>query len=178
MVPNGFVWLAKPIPDFWEGTPLAAFGWITAKPSRNAFALLYPAGKRTFGLPSTLVFPGDGEIADYEYPIARLLVSFWLLAKQRLAVSTVAVVSRAVRRRATVQEIKTVRVVGLRRKTYPETDGTRKVDWTHRWLVRGFWRNQWYPSEERHKPIWIADHVKGPAAKPFVAKHRSFEFTR
>jgi hypothetical protein len=109
--------------------------------------------------------------------LARLAISFWLLASQRLFVAQPREVSRAVRRRAN-REIKTVVVMSLRRREYPETGGTRKVDWSHRWLTRGHWRNQWFPSENRHKPIWIDGYVKGPKDKPFVAKRRAIEFTR
>lgn len=48
--------------------------------------------------------------------------------------------------------------------------GSSDVEWTHRWLVRGHWRDQWYPSQGRHAPRWIRAHVKGPADKPLVAR--------
>lgn len=46
------------------------------------------------------------------------------------------------------------------------------IEYSHRWIVRGFWRNQWYPSEQRHKPLWIAPYPKGPADKPLIIKDR------
>ncbi len=36
----------------------------------------------------------------------------------------------------------------------------------HRWIVRGHHRAQWYPSQQAHKVIWIAPHVKGPDGAP------------
>lgn len=30
-----------------------------------------------------------------------------------------------------------------------------------RWNVRGHWRNQWYPSENGHRRVWIAEHEAG-----------------
>lgn len=41
-----------------------------------------------------------------------------------------------------------------------------KVDWSCRWMVRGHWRAQFYPSSNCHRPLWITPHVKGPATKP------------
>ena len=40
--------------------------------------------------------------------------------------------------------------------------------YTHRWLVRGHHRAQWYPSTESHKVIWVAPYIKGPDAAPFI----------
>ncbi|MFF5522570.1 hypothetical protein [Streptomyces coeruleorubidus] len=55
-----------------------------------------------------------------------------------------------------------VRLIGLRRpKPGPEKgDGSR--EYHYRWIVRGHWRQQWYPKRQVHRPVWIAPHVKGP----------------
>jgi hypothetical protein len=34
------------------------------------------------------------------------------------------------------------------------------------WMVRGHWRNQWYPSLKRNQPIWVHSYVKGPGGAP------------
>ena len=179
LVPNGYVQLALPLPGFWGDEPLVAFGWLTDSASGLAVAIAFAdINGVSVPFPTPLAFPGEGKMADYEFPIAKLLVAFWLLASQRLIVTSAQKPNRAVRRRAQEREIESVIVVSLRRRSYPETDGSRNVEWSHRWLTRGHWRNQWYPSENRHKPIWIADFVKGPPDKPFVAKQRAFEFKR
>jgi hypothetical protein len=41
------------------------------------------------------------------------------------------------------------------------------VDWQWKWAVRGHWRNQWFPSLEDHRQIFIEAYVKGPEDKPF-----------
>lgn len=41
-------------------------------------------------------------------------------------------------------------------------------DYRHQWIVRGHWRNQFFPSRKTNRPIWIADHPKGPAGAPFL----------
>jgi len=38
--------------------------------------------------------------------------------------------------------------------------------WKSRWLVRGHYRAQWYPSINAHKVIWIAPYLKGPEDAP------------
>lgn len=39
--------------------------------------------------------------------------------------------------------------------------------WKQRWLVRGHYRAQWYPSTKSHKVIWVAPYLKGPEDAPF-----------
>ena len=46
------------------------------------------------------------------------------------------------------------------------TDGAPGRKHTYRYPVRGHWRNQWYPSTQSHKPIWIEDHIRGPHSAP------------
>lgn len=71
-------------------------------------------------------------------------------------------------RRATrggrVGDVKNVTVLSLRRAMYEETDGEtgRKVTLAH--LVRGHWRNQWYPSQQQHRAKWIRAHRRGGSA--------------
>lgn len=45
-------------------------------------------------------------------------------------------------------------------------------------VVRGHWRNQWYPSEQRHRQIWINPYVKGPEHAPMRMTQRVFELVR
>lgn len=37
-----------------------------------------------------------------------------------------------------------------------------------RWLVRGHWRNHYYPSRKANRPIWIDTHIKGPDGAPIL----------
>ena len=37
---------------------------------------------------------------------------------------------------------------------------------SRRYPVRGHWRNQYYPSIQGNKPIWINEHVRGPSGAP------------
>lgn len=51
-----------------------------------------------------------------------------------------------------------------------EADDRPGRNYSHRWVVRGHWRRQWYPSQNRHIPIWITDYVAGPTDLPI--EHR------
>ncbi|WP_433862404.1 translation initiation factor IF-2 N-terminal domain-containing protein [Streptomyces sp. L7] len=42
------------------------------------------------------------------------------------------------------------------------------------WTVRGHWRNQWYPSEDDHRRIWIDQHTAGAADGPTVSRRKVF----
>ena len=72
-----------------------------------------------------------------------------------------------------------VRLITLRR---PESHGSEPSDeseareWSHRWLVSGHFRNQWYPSRNDHSLIWVPAYVKGPDDKPF--KPRGYKVAR
>lgn len=62
-----------------------------------------------------------------------------------------------------------VRVVRIRHRENTPTPPTEDVGertYRVRWMVRGHWRNQWYPSRGEHRPVWINPHIKGPADTP------------
>lgn len=53
------------------------------------------------------------------------------------------------------------------------SDGQRSGrTYSHRWVVRGHWRRQWYPSQNRHIPIWITDYIAGPDDLPIEHRDR------
>jgi hypothetical protein len=74
------------------------------------------------------------------------------------------------------------RVIELRRPTErdsdPEGDRLRDVNWTHRWINRGHWRQQPYPSLGVTKQIWISAYVKGPSDLPLIVRERVWKFDR
>lgn len=140
------------------GTPLGAYHWKYGEP-----------------------LPEKTEARD---EMARLLIAFWLLSQQRIAQAHVRQIDRHARRRAVRANFEVpedgIRVVTLRRLA-PEPGAQAEpaeVDWSHRWIVGGHWRQQWYPSVEDHRPVWIAPHVKGPEDKPLVLKDRVYRFSR
>lgn len=72
-------------------------------------------------------------------------------------------------------------LVELRRQSVthrPTDDRSAGREWTHRWIVRGHWRNQWYPSEGRHRQKFIGGYVKGPEDLPLVIRERVWNWNR
>lgn len=62
-----------------------------------------------------------------------------------------------------------VNVITFRGVDYVRPEGggdSSPIEWNCQWLVRGHWRQQFYPSEDRHRAIWINPYVKGPEDQP------------
>lgn len=71
--------------------------------------------------------------------------------------------------------VRDVRMVILRENIHSprngETDREARREYSHRFIVRGFWRNQAYgKNHELRRRQWIPPFVKGPADKPLIAK--------
>lgn len=76
---------------------------------------------------------------------------------------------RTIRRRAEREGYNpnAVRVVRIRdRANTPHREQPTERSYQVRWTVRGHWRNQWYPSRDEHRPVWINPHIKGPQDAP------------
>lgn len=114
----------------------------------------------------------------------RLLCALWLLLRQRVAVRRVEQADRATRRRferISAAEAPSITIVELRKPVaQPGGDDAQHqpVDWSHRWMVGGHWRNQFHPSDKSHVPTWIAPYVKGPDDKPLVVKDKVYAWVR
>lgn len=121
----------------------------------------------------------DDDTVDGTFRRERIEFTKWIctaamFVEQELVTTTPTAVSRAVKRRAERmrQAIEpTCHVVALRRELHehePHTGPGTVVDWAHRWIVRGHWRRQFFPSRGTNAPMWIHPHVKGPTDKPFA----------
>lgn len=100
-----------------------------------------------------------------------ILLAFFSFIRQRILTTSQHIVqNRAARRRIAkvLPHEPIVRVVELRRREYQQADEShdRHIEYTCQWLVRGHWRQQYYPVSNEHRPIWILPHIKGPADKP------------
>lgn len=65
-------------------------------------------------------------------------------------------------------------VVRLRRErdsTGHEPPG-EDANYSHRFIVSGHWRNQWYPASGVHRQKWISPYVKGDESLPLVIRPR------
>lgn len=102
------------------------------------------------------------------------------LLTQTIAVRSQHQLERSSRRRGIRKgfEPREVTVIKLRRPRHQPTEAEREVNWTHRWIVGGHWRDQWYPSLGLHRQVWINPYVKGPDDGPLVVKRRAYEWTR
>lgn len=64
-------------------------------------------------------------------------------------------------------------VVRLRRERSGERhEPESEANYSHRFIVSGHWRNQWYPSIQMHRQIWISPYVKGPDELPLIVRPR------
>jgi hypothetical protein len=142
------------------------------------------------GLPEDVASWSDLEHSGHVWfsvaKVRRLIYALWSLMAQPIAAPRSERAGRQYRRRwerdvGTMPNYGDVRVVTLRRTMGDgggETDDVFGREWTHRWVVRGHWRNQWYPSEGVHRMVWIAPFVKGPEDKPLIVKDTVFSVVR
>jgi hypothetical protein len=82
--------------------------------------------------------------------------SMWLLMQQPLTSATEADVDRATRKRLqrAGEEPSTVRVIEIRRPRRSDAgEGESGREYFHQWVVKGHWRQQWYPAREVHRPV-------------------------
>lgn len=142
----------------WDNEMIMAYGDTTRRPH-------YTPGDSFDGDPDTMA------------PWGQTVRAAWLLMTQpNLAEVEHHPQPRATRRRAARDGFsdQPVQLVHLRRATRAGDAAEEQAasrEWTCRWMVSGHWRQQWYPTREVHRPIWIAPHLKGPHDKPFKTSH-------
>lgn len=152
-------------------------------------------------LSETLLFPGSAMIGmDAQKTAAKhnvtedvlrdsvlfgekLPLTLWALMNQRLPAESVQLAERHARRRlaraGSPLAERSIRVITLRRPASHHVDAAGgTVDWSHRWMVSGHWRNQWVPTLQTHRLQWIAPYVKGPDDKPLVIKRTVRQLVR
>lgn len=128
--------------------------------------------------------PGDEDIDPMLRRLFGVMLTFFTFVKQRLlSASARGVTNRGARRRLAkvIEHEPIVRVVALRARDYEQHDGShpREVEWSCQWLVRGHWRQHYYPVSGEHRPLWIEPHIKGPSDKPLrVAEKVAYEVVR
>lgn len=110
----------------------------------------------------------------------KTVVAFNLLLAQQVVETEEAQPSRQMRRQAARHHtpLDPVVIVQLpvRHHSHANGGGVAQVDWSHRWIVSGHWRKQWYSTDKIHRPKWIAPHIKGPDDKPLVVKEKLYIF--
>jgi len=206
--PNGFVWFARKIPIESSKSSLQALSWMrrtdgegldvvyyASRPVRERgvpiFAIILHRHESIRGDLKRLIFGGRGDSEQIEMSNSRILPLLLIFAsaltfmqQQILVAGKRDITDRPTRRRLQREgwtEPPVVRVVELRRRIYvdPKTREEREgPEWSCQWLVRGHWRQQWYPSTGIHAPRWIMPYAKGPLDKPLRASSRIFAVIR
>lgn len=104
----------------------------------------------------------------------RIVQSSLRLMQQRIAHKTLKRPERGARREATKLGARPgteVVVVRLRREAGEKSEPTgESANYSHRFIVSGFWRNQWYPSASIHRQIWINPYIKGDPSLPLIIR--------
>lgn len=71
-----------------------------------------------------------------------------------------------------------IHVCSKTKSSIREAEEKYQIDWSHRWSVRGHWRQIPGLGKDRAGDYvvrgwtWVSDHIKGPEHKPFVEKTR------
>lgn len=110
------------------------------------------------------------------------LLATWLLMGQPIVSTAPEPLPRQQRRalQRAGKPIPPVHVVRLRMPKQPareKEDGVGRV-YTRRWVVQGHWRNQWYPSRNDHRPIYVPAHIKGPEGAQLIGTQKVYDWRR
>jgi hypothetical protein len=110
----------------------------------------------------------------------RILLAYWLLLRQTIVQVEDAEVTHQQAKRARRADVPDrVTVVRLRTVKRPRGDGQCSVEWSHRWLVRGHWRNARVgPGRVERRMVWIHDQIRGPEDKPLAKSERVYSLQR
>lgn len=125
----------------------------------------------------------EGEIITENNVVAQQLSAASAFLKMKVAAKERTRLPRPERRRMAREgkrepELYTVSLRKTQGKA--ENAGTGElIERDSHWMVSGHWRRQWFPSVEKHAPLWIDGHIKGDTTKPFKAsKKRVFAAVR
>lgn len=145
--------------------------------NQHAYRRMYPGG-------AVDLIGEEKTLAAIEY-MFRFYLMGWLWMREKIPVLTrrgIRPEERNHKRHRKLEELARrvgrpltdVQVIQLRRRemvrrddpNVPEAERRRAIEYQCRWIVKGHTRNQWYPSEGRHRPKWIKSYDKGPEDKP------------
>lgn len=196
------------MPNFWadvvkenphlegaSGDVPIGFFWIFS-PERIVFSLIGPspnggymlAGFDFIPIKMTLLSSNEGVyVLENEFgedgAYHAILAAMWSLSQT----PTVADVSthtpttgpkiKGQRRRQAPSPIKIVELRQMRHENVTHNSSGRR--YTHRWLVRGHWRDQACgPGLKERRRVWVPAYTKGPADAPLIEKETVFAWRR
>lgn len=161
-----------PDPQRLSGVPGSIYNWGQGEDLSQHLADVPTAMVRAAGS----VADHDGHLqllAERRLVEVRHIATAFAFLHQRILVAPHQGIDRAARKRVARAQPElsdpTVRVVRLRRPeraARPDDAPGDPVEWSCRWIVRGHWRDQWFPKLQKNQPIWITPYVKGPDDKP------------
>lgn len=111
----------------------------------------------------------------------RTIRAAWTLMQQPITTTAPEPVDRHTRKRAEREQVDlaAVRVVRLRHASSADAQRMETDrEYRHRWIVKGHWRQQWYPTRKVHRPVWISPHIKGPEDAPILGTEKVYTWTR
>jgi hypothetical protein len=127
----------------------------------------------------SLGFHAYSELEESRFPTeGTILQVLWRLTNQRIPFTSEESMPRQLRRqgeRKGLENADKVVVMRLPRRESGLVGGAEGglARYSHRFIVSGHWRNQFYPSLAHHRQIWIAPFVKGDPELPLVVKERA-----
>lgn len=133
-----------------------------------------------------VVIPLSRDVNEFAHPgllvdtAVRVIRAVWSLMQQPLADQHDLDPDRATRKRLrrSGQDPAPVRVIELRRPRSGGRSESEPGNYHHQWIVRGHWRQHWYPKRQVHRPVWIAPHVKGPEGAPLIGGEKVYTLKR
>lgn len=200
--PSGLISYRGALPALSDGWSGEVVTWATAE--HDVYLALWARATAGRGLEDPSGLAGDtwrlvltvrlpkGVIVDVEAHhgqdagrVVSLVLATWILA----LTPTVGQVSSSRQagpkvgkggRRGVPREVKVVelRQLAHRPNADDETDSSGRR-YTHRWIVRGHWRQQACgPAQSLRRATWIPSYVKGPEDAPFLADRTVFVWRR
>lgn len=155
------------VSDAGKGLTVSLFGEMRDADTGDPYPAVFTTG-HDYGT----VYPDDLNDAERVHLESVLVANSFLnspyIPKERRKLSRGA--RREAARAGVPSEDEDVTFIILRRPAPRRREDSEEttVAWRHRWLVNGHVRAQWYPSEQAHKPIWIAPYLKGPEDAPML----------
>jgi hypothetical protein len=187
------------VPDgFPRSLPLVGYAWGEV-PGRGVMLMPFsPSPKRHSGAPTQLTMweyghsfeqlaesvtnlaRKDAHLKDREIQAVRRVEQMRYIAactvfmQQRILTQHTERADRSTRRRldrAGWTHDPEIKVIRLRRaSSSPSSEsGHEPVEWTCQWVVSGHWRQQFYPSTNEHRPVFVLPYIKGPEGLPLKA---------
>jgi hypothetical protein len=122
----------------------------------------------------------DPTIFEEQTRLRQWVLAATALLKQRILVAERQLATRGERKRLDKLSMPTaVMTIALRATEHTNAEtGQGMVEWSHRWIVRGHWRQQWYPSQQEHRVLWIPPYIKGPDDQPLIVRPAVYTVAR